>query len=508
MRKELTLYSTLLLSFANNPAGAFPGRDTIPLSAPATSVAPGRPAAAAASTVSVNIYPDSILSDVSRHPLGINLDYFMDDDQYLHPRRRLADALKDMGVKYLRYPGGNKSDFYFFSIPPYDRSIPTLARTGKDAVGGRNRALDSSATGFKNDVLDFDEFIDLCRETDAEPVIVVAADEYLVNYPPGSTWSTKQQLLINAREWVRYANIKKRYGVRYWMIGNETWGPENKNSTADIYAQDVMDFSKAMKAVDSTIMIIPNGNNDKWWKTILAKDSGYIDAICLSNYPVYKLPDGYASYRDSVIDLMRPVRAAIHAIDEYASSSDKAKLKVIVAEYGPFDWGGKWPFTNTMGYNLANFELTGEELKEPRLDFSCFWNTRWIDNDEDKHSVFDALDRNGNFNANGYGLMIWGKFLGAQMVQTTSTTHLRTFASCSRDKKALFIYLVNKSADPADVSLQMIGHDPAAILQAWELTGTGPDDLSPVWWKVEDMDMDHPVNVKGTSIMVLEYQLK
>jgi len=270
----------------------------------------------------------------------------------------------------------------------------------------------------------------------------------------------------------------------------------------------VMDFSKAMKAVDPTIMIIPNGNNDKWWKTILTKDSGYIDAICLSNYPVYKLPDGYASYRDSVIDLMHPVRTALHAIDEYASLSDKATLKVIVAEYGPFDWGGKWPFTNTMAYNLANFELTGEELKEPRLDFSCFWNTRWIDNDEGRHSVFDALDRNGNFNANGYGLMIWGKFLGAQMVQTTSTTHLRTFASCSHDKKALFVYLVNKSADPIDVTLQMIGHDPAAIIQAWELTGTGPDDLSPVWRKVEDMDMDHPVNVKGTSIMVLEYQLK
>src|SRR5882762_3976161 len=147
MRKDLILSIAFLLSSAGIPAGASPGRDTIPLTAPATSVAPGTPAAAAASAVSVNIYPDSMLSDVSRHPLGINLDYFMDDDNYLHPGRRLADALKAMGVKYLRYPGGNKSDFYFFSRPPYDKSIPTLARTGKDAVAGRNKALDSSASG-------------------------------------------------------------------------------------------------------------------------------------------------------------------------------------------------------------------------------------------------------------------------------------------------------------------------------------------------------------------------
>ena len=44
--------------------------------------------------------------------------------------------------------------------------------------------------------------------------------------------------------------------------------------------------------------------------------------------------------------------------------------------------------------------------------FSCFWNTRWITNDSVEHSAYDALDRDGNFNANGMGLMIWGNYLG------------------------------------------------------------------------------------------------
>ncbi|MEX0987053.1 MAG: hypothetical protein WD052_06200, partial [Bacteroidales bacterium] len=83
----------------------------------------------------IEIYPDSVISDFSAHPVGINLDYFTDDDNYLQPERSTTDAIKAMGVKYLRYPGGNKSDFYFFSVPPYERSVPTLARTGKGAVG-------------------------------------------------------------------------------------------------------------------------------------------------------------------------------------------------------------------------------------------------------------------------------------------------------------------------------------------------------------------------------------
>ena len=53
----------------------------------------------------VRVFPDSVLNDVSNHPVGINLDYLMDDDRYLNPKRRTADALKAMGVKYLRYPG-------------------------------------------------------------------------------------------------------------------------------------------------------------------------------------------------------------------------------------------------------------------------------------------------------------------------------------------------------------------------------------------------------------------
>lgn len=458
----------------------------------------------------VLIEPDAVLSDVSGHPLGINLDYFMDDDKYLHPRHRLADALKAMHVKYLRYPGGNKSDFYFFSRPPYQQALPTLARTGPGAVHGRNRVLNPTATDFKHDVLDFDEFMALCREVGAEPVVVVAADEYLVPYPAGSTWSTRAQLLAHAVEWVRYANVRHNYHIRYWLIGNESWGPENKNATAATYAQDVVDFSVAMKAVDPSILIVPNGNTDQWWQTVLTKAAGHIDALCLSNYPVYKLPHGFLSYRDSVFALTNPVQTALRAIARYATPADQARLQVIVAEYGPFDWGNnKWPLVNTLGYALANFELTGEQLKEPKLAFSCFWNTRWIENDSLRHSVFDALDRDGNPNATGYSLLIWGRFLGQQMVRTSSTTHLRTFASYTPATGRLQVYVVNKSARALPVQLAMGRHRVRATRQAWALRGTGPDDTAPTWRQLPTpAGPATSFTIPPTSIQVMEYALK
>jgi hypothetical protein len=67
------------------------------------------------------------------------------------------------------------------------------------------------------------------------------------------------------------------------MIANETWVTQ---PNASINANDVVAFSKAIKAVDSTIKVIPNGNTDKWWETILTICSDYIDGICVSNYPI------------------------------------------------------------------------------------------------------------------------------------------------------------------------------------------------------------------------------
>lgn len=458
--------------------------------------------------VTVQVFPDSVLTDVSHHPVGINVDYFMDDDNYLKPERRTADALKAMGVKYLRYPGGNKSDLYLFSTPPYEKSQPTLARTGEGAVGYDRVVRDNSE--YKFDVLDFDEFIAMCREIGAEPVITVAADEYLVNYPKGCTITDRDGLIKNAVEWVKYSNIEKGYKVKYWMIGNECWHNNNENSTPEIYARDVVDFSKAMKAVDPSILIIPNGNTVDFFKRVLAIAGNDIDLICLSNYPTYDYRAGYATYRDTLQNLLGPVDRALTAMEEMTSESGMRKFKMIVAEYGPFDWTYKWPFINDMGHNLCNFEMTGEQLQTPEIEFSCFWNTRWIENDSVENSVHDALDKDGNFNAIGYGLMIWGRYLGQSMVRTTSTLHIRTFASHSPAEKILYVYLLNKAEAPISIKLQISDHSAAAVESYGQLTGQGSGDVDPVWndnVTIAKKDLDNLL-LPAVSISVIKIKLR
>lgn len=59
----------------------------------------------------ITVFPDSIISDVSNHPVGVNLNFLMDGGRFPEAETNVAGAVKKLGTKYLRYPGGEKSDF-------------------------------------------------------------------------------------------------------------------------------------------------------------------------------------------------------------------------------------------------------------------------------------------------------------------------------------------------------------------------------------------------------------
>ncbi|MGE5528811.1 MAG: alpha-L-arabinofuranosidase, partial [Patescibacteria group bacterium] len=167
----------------------------------------------------VTVDAAAVLSERAVNPLGINTNYIMDDDNNRAPDRPLAEALAEMGVRFLRYPGGEKSDAYLWSVHPFEAPKPTLARVGRGEwpSGAHHFVRESDFKTFKFDPLDFDEFIALCRATGTEPNVVVCYD---CIYKPGA-WVGRQDLIDTAAAWVRYANVVKGYGVKYWEIGNE-----------------------------------------------------------------------------------------------------------------------------------------------------------------------------------------------------------------------------------------------------------------------------------------------
>lgn len=432
----------------------------------------------------------SIVADVSRKPIGINLNFLLDDDaNRSNAVQRLAEALKQAGVKYLRYPGGEKSDAYLWSVPPYTRPQPTLARWAAGEYPQNqewpsyDRALvESDGHTFRTAPLDFDEFMAICREIGCVPTVVVCYDSM---YKPAQTDGvapSREQLLETAREWVRYANVVKDYDVKYWEIGNESYlAHYNGGATASNYARDLIDFSREMKSVDPTILIGANGDAESWWQTVLSTAAGAIDFLAVHNYPSSTW-QSYSDYQNNSVNLMAAVQTAQRAIGTYAPAVDRSRLVVASTEINSAAWTGGWPHVNDMGHALALFDEFGAHLINPGVAFTQLWNTRWSGNDTaTTPALWDAVDKYNQLQATGRATAIWGQFLKEKIVAASNTAKVRAYATLSPANGRLSVFLINKDTVARSASVTVSSGSPSFVLDTWVFSGHGADDLYPTW---------------------------
>jgi len=147
----------------------------------------------------------------------------------------IAERLRAMPCNLLRYPGGTDSDGY---------------------VWNTHTLHDKTRWPFEDGpgTMDTDEFIALCRDVDAEPLICVNTE--LVFFENGDV----EKGADLAAEWVRYCNIEKGYGVKYWEIGNEPY--YHSRFSAEEYGHLFLAYARAMRAVDPAIRIAAVGEWD------------------------------------------------------------------------------------------------------------------------------------------------------------------------------------------------------------------------------------------------------
>jgi len=189
-------------------------------------------------------------------------------------------------------------------------------------------------------------------------------------------------------------------------------------------------------------------------------------------------------------------------MNSFATPEQLNRFRLIVAEFGSIDWARNWDWTNDMGHAIVTFDMTGQLLLQPQIEFSCFWNTRWIDV-ETKPRDHDALDKDGNLLPTGMALKIWGNFLGTRMVKSDSTGKILSYASFDPGSRTLYAYLINKGDSMETITLSIKNHDIKSIRETGEFYGTSPEDIHPVW-QAKKIGPGKPISLKGTSITVIK----
>ena len=162
-------------------------------------------------------------------------------------RREIVTALRSLRSGVYRFPGGN-----FVS-----------AHEWRNAIGDRDRrppVYDPVWRAVQPNDVGTDEFLALCGLLGVEPYITVnaglgdarsAAD--LVEYTNGSVRTPMGQLRAQNGH-------PEPYRVRFWGVGNEAWGSWQYGATSlDQFVVKNNIFADAMRAVDSTIILIASG---------------------------------------------------------------------------------------------------------------------------------------------------------------------------------------------------------------------------------------------------------
>lgn len=178
-------------------------------------------------------------------------------------RSQLIDALKKIKVPVIRWPGGCFADTYDWTDgigPAAQRPTRTnFWEVDRDA----ERLHERGRQVFEPNRFGTDEFMRFCKLTGAQPYFAanvrslpaLSFDRWVeyCNAPTGST------TLAQMRE---AAGFPEPFNVRYWGVGNESWGCGG-NFTPEEYASEFRRYTSWLPRYGVDLQLIGSGpNND------------------------------------------------------------------------------------------------------------------------------------------------------------------------------------------------------------------------------------------------------
>ncbi|GAA2990673.1 cellulose binding domain-containing protein [Streptomyces drozdowiczii] len=447
---------------------------SLALLASLTGVAPAATTATDGADVDVRVNAQAALGTLTGAARGVNTaiwDSHMNDPE-------VADLMKAADVGVMRYPGGSYADIYHWET--------------HTAPGG----YVAPGTGF-------DAFMGTVRAAGAQPVLIA-------NYGSG----TPQE----AAGWVRYANVTKDYGAKYWEIGNEIYGnghygsgwenDEHEDKSPQEYAREVRAYAAAMKAVDPTVRIgavltspgewpdgvVGTGDSGDWNHTVLPAVADVIDFVSVHWYA-----GGSDTTADAALTrlakLPGELREVRNQIDR-AAGAHAPDIEIALTEINT-NTGGARLTAHPNGLFAADAFMTALENGVFNVDW---WNTHngageitTVDGETDYGDMGmlssgactgDVCEPAPNTPfAPYYGMKMTGELgtAGDTMVAAESSAQDVSAHAVLRDDGRLSVMLVNKDPDSArTVALDYAGFTPSTTAPQVSRYARGDSDITEV----------------------------
>ena len=466
-------------------------------SAGAAASEPAPAARSADYAASIRVDTSRVVREIPRGIFGTNIEVIRDANGLWDSRnQRIDPALtalaRDMRLSLVRFPGGVWSDTYDWrhGVGPMNQRATTPTHPGAEEK-------------YRH-VFGTDEALTFARDIGAGLLVTVNAGT-----------GTPEM----AADWVRYVNgddgKSPRAGrVAYWEIGNELYMKEDMSGghmTPERYADRVMAFSRAMRAVDPSIRIAAIGlrnygryrfaDREDWNEVVLRRVGAEIDLLAIHNAYSPLVGDGkgfdpadvYAAMWAAPTLIARNLKDTWRDVERFAPTRTGA-ISLAITEWGPLfavSPGSPWiDHVKTLGSAVFVASVLKVFAEDPHVSVANFFKLNeasfmgWIGRagsgwapTAPYHAfrmVSTGMEPNllpATVTAPGFNSRTVG-FVD----RVSGAPTLDSFATRSADGKAVTVLLINRHVSAtAAVTVALDGIGGAASVRGQTLTGASVD---------------------------------
>lgn len=359
---------------------------------------------------------------------------------------------------FLRYPGGNWSNMFF-----WDGNLPETIKN-ESAIGGDVSQLKSGTAAW---MLETDEYPDLLSFTGAEGIVCVN-----VGYAFYGTAADPVQVAADyAADWVDNYNNTLGLGIKYWELGNENYGPWQAGfdlASPQQYANACLTFATAMKAKDNSIkigIVLYEGdggfNNTAqakdWNEIVLPVVQDIMDYAIIHHYPHPNSNKNDISEADiySAIEVVQETVDRFHNQTTTYTSKAAGHYPIAITEFNSRTGVRELSRTNALFTTL----MLGEYASYDDFGGAMQWDLQnGYDSFGGNHAAIATKDPfmvDGSANASLYVYHYMDRYFGDKLVASTSTdgniiTYATTFSSGE-----MGLVVVNKGSSDQNINIDL-----------------------------------------------------
>lgn len=289
----------------------------------------------------------------------------MPADNFFGWRADTLELLKQLNSPIYRWPGGN-------FVSGYD---------WKDGIGNRDLRpprKNPAWTGIESNDVGIHEFIDLCREIDAEPFVAVNTGLADVESAAGNVEYINGGIDTEMGRLRADNGHPEPFGVRWWAVGNEMYGDwQLGHLPLGEYVRKHNAVAEAIWKIDPDAELVGVGEVGQWSRTMLRDSGEHMNMI--SEHIYWQNRDDLVEHVQQVPRRIREIAQAHRVYRDELGGLRERDIPVALDEwnywYGPFEYGELGVrytlqdalgiaaglhelFRNTDIYHMANYAQT------------------------------------------------------------------------------------------------------------------------------------------------------